>query len=95
MERTLQEKTYTPGFIYARMVRKTISLAKEVDFENLPPEEPDSLVDYVVELFGHQFTRDELYDWLASQDLLPTLSRYINEVVGAMGEVTGGKSKNG
>jgi len=95
MELTLQDKTYTAGFISARMVRKTIAVAKEINFEDLSPEELDSLVDYVVELFGHQFTRDELYDGLASKDLLPTLTRCINEVVGAVGEATGGESKNG
>ena len=90
-----KEKTFTAGFISARMVRKTIAVAQEINFENLSPGELDSLVDYVVELFGHQFTRDELYDGLASRELLPTLTRCINEVVGAVGEATGGEPKNG
>jgi hypothetical protein len=51
-------------------------------------------MDYIVELFGNQFTRDELYDGLASKNLIPTITECINEVVGAVGEVTAGEGKN-
>ncbi len=90
-----KDKTYTAGFISARMVRRTIEVSKEVTFDNITPEELDKLMDYIVELFGNQFTRDELYDGLASKDLIPTITRCINEVVGAVGEATTGEGKNG
>ncbi len=87
-------KTYTAGFISARMVRRTIALSQEINFENISPEELDKLMDYIVELFGSQFDRDELYDGLASIDLIPTITGCINEVVGAVGEATVGEGKN-
>jgi hypothetical protein len=87
-------KTYTASFISARMVRRTIALSQEINFENISPEELDKLMDYIVELFEGQFDRDELYDGLASTDLIPTISRCISEVVGALGEVTAGEGKN-
>lgn len=100
MDLTLQvngkPKTYTTGFVSARMVRQTLAMAREINFEDLSPEELDQLADYVVELFGRQFTRDELYDGLASQELLPTIERCIQGVVGTLGKVKGDdEGKNG
>ncbi len=88
-----KDKTYTAGFISARMVRTTIAVSQEINFDNIVPDEQDKLMDYIVDLFGSQFTRDEIYDGLASRDLIPTITRCINEVVGAMGEATAGKNE--
>ena len=88
-----KDKTYTAGFISARMVRTTIAVSQDINFDSITPEELDKLMDYIVDLFGSQFTRDELYDGLASKDLIPTITRCINEVVGAMGEATAGKNE--
>lgn len=88
-----KEKSFTTGFISARMLRRTIEVSREVDFENITPEELDKLINYVAELFGGQFSRDEVYDGLASKDLIPTITRCINEVVGAVGEATAGKNE--
>lgn len=85
-----KEKTYTAGFISARMVRKTIAISQEISFDNISPGELDKLMDYIAELFGGQFTRDELYDGLSSKDLIPTITRCINEVVGTVA----GEGKN-
>lgn len=97
MEITLKiegkDRTFTTDFISARMVRRTIEIARELNFENITPEELDSLMDYIVVLFGGQFTRDELYDGLPSQDLLPTIIGCINEVVGQVAEATRGEGK--
>jgi hypothetical protein len=89
-----KEKTYTTGFISARMVRRTIEVSQGVDFDNISPEELDKLIDYIVELFNNQFTRDDVYDGLQSKDLIPTIIKCINEVVGEMTEVTAGEGKN-
>ena len=89
-----KDKTFTAGFISARMVRRTIAISRDINFDNISPEELDKLMDYIVELFGNQFTRDELYDGLASKDLIPIITRCINEVVGAVGKATTGEAKN-
>ncbi|NLU11037.1 MAG: hypothetical protein GXW90_08935 [Tepidanaerobacter acetatoxydans] len=90
-----KDKTYTAGFISARMVRRTIAVSQEINFDNILPEELDKLMDYIVELFGNQFSRDELYDGLASKDLIPTITKCINEVVGEVSSATAGEGKNG
>lgn len=89
-----KEKIFKVDFISARMVRRTIEVSDGINFESLKPEELDKLIDYVVELFGSQFTRDEVYDGLSSKDLLSTITNCINEVVGGMTESTGGEGKN-
>lgn len=94
LKKDKKEKTYTTGFISARMVRRTIEVSQGVDFDNITPEELDKLIDYIVELFNNQFTRDDVYDGLSSKDLIPTITKCINEVVGEMTEVTAGEGKN-
>ncbi|PRR78440.1 MULTISPECIES: phage tail assembly chaperone G [Clostridium] len=94
LKKDKKDKTYTTGFISARMVRRTIEVSQGVDFDNISPEELDKLIDYIVELFGNQFTRDDVYDGLQSKDLIPTITKCINEVVGEMSEVTAGDGKN-
>lgn len=98
MEITLRkdqkERTYTTGFISARMVRRTIEISKSIQFENITPEEIDLLMDYIVDLYGRQFTRDDLYDGLASHELIPTFTESIQEVVGNLSASTGGTEKN-
>lgn len=94
LKKDKKDKTYTTGFISARMVRRTIEVSQGVDFDNISPEELDKLIDYIVELFGNQFTRDDVYDGLQSKDLIPTITKCINEVVGEMTEVTEGEGKN-
>jgi hypothetical protein len=89
-----KDKTFTTNFISARMLRRTIEVAQGVNFDNISPEELDKLIDYIVELFDNQFTRDDVYDGLASKDLIPTITKCINEVVGQMAEVTSGEGKN-
>lgn len=94
LKKDKKDKTYTTDFISARMVRRTIEVSQGVDFDNISPEELDKLIDYIVELFNNQFTRDDVYDGLQSKDLIPTITKCINEVVGEMTEVTAGEGKN-
>ena len=89
-----KNKTFKADFISARMVRRTIEVSDGINFESLKAEELDKLVDYIVELFGNQFTRDDIYDGLSSKDLLSTITNCINEVVGGMTASTGGDEKN-
>ena len=89
-----KNKTFIADFISARMVRRTIEVSNGINFESLKPEELDKLVDYIVELFGNQFTRDDVYDGLSSKELLSTITNCINEVVGGMTDSTTGDEKN-
>jgi hypothetical protein len=85
MELVLGEKTYIAPTPKARMVRKAIEMANKTNFSNLSVEEFDNLVSYVVDLYGKQFTIDELYDGLDADNLMPTIMECLNIVVGKVG----------
>lgn len=83
-----KEKTFTAPFISARMFRRTIEITKQFNLENPDVDTVDAMVDYIVELFGKQFTRDELYDGLPARELVTTITRCVQEVSGQMTEAT-------
>lgn len=89
-----KEKTFLADFISARMMRRTIEISKGINFEDISVDELDTMVEYLVQLFGKQFTIDDVYDGLPSKELIPKLIQCINEVVGEMGTATEGEEKN-
>lgn len=89
-----KEKTFVSDFISARMLRRTLEISKKINFNDMTAEELDTMVDFIVELFKDKFTRDDAYDGLSSNELIPTITRCITEVVGQVGEVTGVDEKN-
>lgn len=86
MEIVLNEKTYVMPSVKTRMLRRAIEINEKIDFNNLKTKDLDNLVDFIVELYGNKFTRDEFYDGLDSVDLIETLNNSINGIVGTMGE---------
>ncbi|MCD8502947.1 MAG: hypothetical protein LRY71_16440 [Bacillaceae bacterium] len=90
-----EDKTFIADFISARMMRRTIEISKSMNFEEMSVDDLDIMVEYLVQLFGKQFTIDDVYDGLPSKELVSTLIKCINEVVGDMGAVTQGDEKNG
>ncbi|MBN6186402.1 hypothetical protein JQN58_05300 [Aneurinibacillus sp. BA2021] len=83
-----EEKKFGTGFISARMFRRAISMQKKMT-NGLSEEDLDEVVDYVVDMFGSKFTRDQLYDGLESDQLIPTIIRCINQVVGKVNQTVG------
>lgn len=75
-----KERSFSPSFISARMLRRTLEVQKKVE-NGFKLDELDLVVDYMVELFGHQFTRDEYYDGLAVERFLPQAIECIEEVM--------------
>jgi hypothetical protein len=82
------DKTFTQDFVSGRMFRKTLEkqklLQKDIDETTL-----DSMVDYVVELYGGQFTRDQFYDGIRAQEMMPTITGAIDGVVNGASEAIG------
>lgn len=89
-----KEKTFVSDFISARMLRRTLEVSKKVNFNDMSAEELDVMVDFVVEVFRGKFTRDDVYDGISSKELIPTITRCINEIVGEVAVVTGVDEKN-
>ena len=85
-----KDRVFIADFISARMMRRTIEISKSLNFEEMGVDDLDVMVEYLVQLFGKQFTIDDVYDGLLSKDLVPTLIQCINEVVGDMASITSG-----
>lgn len=84
-EETFEEKIYVAPAPRARMVRNAIEIVEKTNFNNLTTEEFDNLVRYIVDLFGKQFTLDDIYDGLSAEELMPTIMKCLNTVTGNVG----------
>ncbi|WP_373181210.1 phage tail assembly chaperone G [Clostridium butyricum] len=85
MELILNDKTYVMPKVKTRMLRRAIEISESINFNNLKIKDLDGLVDFVVELYGNKFTRDDFYDGLDADKLIETLNNSINGIVGNLG----------
>ena len=73
---------HTRDKVKGRAVRKafqTMKKIEEADYEG----QLDTLIDYVVDVFDDKgVTEDTILDGLESEELMPTLSKVITDVVG-------------
>jgi hypothetical protein len=91
-----KEKTYTNGFVKARIFRNALKLNKEL--KNMPDisvELFDTLVEFVVSAFDNQFTIDEVWDGVEAQKLQNEVMRIFNEVLGFGGVAVQDQSNEG
>jgi len=86
MELKLGDKTYVADAAKARFFRKALEINEQTDFNQLKTKDLDKLIDFVVDVYGKQFTRDELYDGLDADKLIPTLSESISGIVNGVAE---------
>lgn len=86
MDVVLNDKTYVMPKVKTRMLRKAVEVNEKIDFNNLKTQDLDELIDFVVSLYGNQFTRDEFYDELDADQLIETLNNSINGIVGTMSD---------
>lgn len=84
-----ENKTFNlPEFISARLIRQAPELA---DIPNNPgPEDMDKMVQYVVKVYGEQFTLDQYWDGVDARKFLSTTSEVINAIINATVEAAGG-----
>lgn len=66
-------KTYTQLFVSARYMRKALELRKDMNLNNLSVEDIDTSINFVVDLFGKQFTADDIYDGVSYDKLISTV----------------------
>lgn len=79
-EDIVEQKTFVTNKVKARLVRSATEITQEVDFNNLTPQSLDKLIDFVCEVYKLKFTRDELYDGLDADKLIPTLLNTIQGI---------------
>ncbi|MBW3490782.1 phage tail assembly chaperone G [Bacillus sp. FDAARGOS_1420] len=77
-----------PKFIPARLIRQAPELA---DIPNNPgPEDMDKMVQYVVKVYGEQFTLDQYWDGIDVRKFLSTTTEVINAIIHETVEAAGG-----
>jgi hypothetical protein len=86
MQIILDEKIYVASAPKGRMVRRAFEIIENINLTCMKTADLDNLVGFIVELFGQQFTIDDVYDGLPAADLMPTLMGCVNLVVGKVGE---------
>lgn len=85
-----QDKAFVAPFISGRMFRRTLEIRKKTDFGAVDETTLDKLVDYVVETYGNQFTRDQYYDGIPAQKVLTTILDCMSEVMDETTDAAGG-----
>lgn len=86
-----EEKTYTMPPPKAILIRKAAELSERLNPNRLTVEDYDKMADFVVEMFGHKFTADELSNGIAAEKFVPTALECINgllaDLSARMGEI--------
>jgi len=85
-------KTFTCTKVKGILLRKTAAMSKVFDSmaKSVTDEKIDELVDYIVDVFGSQFTRDEYYNGTDIEDVVPNIQNVAFEIM----ERAGSKIKN-
>lgn len=79
-----EDKTYSAEKVKSRIYRQALEITENTDFNHITTKDLDALVDIIVDFFGKQFTRDELYDGLDSDLLISTMTTGIRSITGGV-----------
>jgi hypothetical protein len=83
----MQEKSFATPFISSRKLKNSFAVQKKMNNPNLDEETLlDEMADYIVDLYGKQFTRDELLDGISPKEILLTTNKCIQEIIGGLNE---------
>lgn len=82
MQIKLNNKQFTMPTVKAKILRQALTFNEKMDFNNLKAKDLDELINFVCELYGNQFTMDDVYENLDAKELLPTLMNSIECITG-------------
>ncbi|AGK96804.1 phage tail assembly chaperone G [Clostridium pasteurianum] len=77
-----KKKTFTAPFIGGRRLRDAMAMSEEMEGKQIGVESLDKIVDFMVDIFGKQFTIDDLYDGIESKELIPFYQKCIQKITG-------------
>jgi len=80
-EDIIELKTFTTGKIKSRLVVKAFEVRDEITSSEFKTSTLHQLADFTCEVYGNKFTRDQLYDGLDSDQLIPTLKNTMEGVI--------------
>ncbi|GMA64759.1 hypothetical protein NZD89_05210 [Alicyclobacillus fastidiosus] len=79
------KRTFRVPYIKGMMLRRALELQKTMDAkaeEDIEVDDLDKMVDFIVDVFEGQFTRDDVYNGLSNKELFPEVARCLQEVMG-------------
>lgn len=78
----LEKKEFVMGFVPMMVTRKAFEIKEKIgNFENPSIEELDLIVDFIVEAFGNQFTRGDVYRGMDMKGFIPKINSIIDDIV--------------
>lgn len=77
-------KGFTAPFIPARMLKRTIVIGTSIAKDSNSEESFDVMAQYIADIYGKQFTLDDVLDGLSSVDLITEFTNCITEVTGGL-----------
>jgi hypothetical protein len=76
-----EERIFSTSFIPGRVFRRAVEIQDTIDFNELTVDTLDTLVDFLVEAYGNQFTRDDVYDGIAANELFTVIGNTVKQVI--------------
>lgn len=70
-------KSFSRSFIPWKILKKAVKLSQNVDLDNLKAEDMDQIAGLVVEVFGDQFTLEELDDGADVSEMLVVIQNIV------------------
>jgi|SRR5665648_31747 len=80
-EEITEMRTFVTGKIKSRLVVVAFEVRDEITATEFTTESLHKLADFTCKAYGDKFTRDQLYDGLESDQLLPTLRETMEGVI--------------
>jgi hypothetical protein len=79
-EDIIEVRTFITNKIKTRIAKRAMEIGQEINKEDFTPERMNKIADFMCEVYGNKFTRDQLYDGLELNQLVPALKEIISGV---------------
>jgi hypothetical protein len=83
-----KDKTFTAPFISGRTLKETLEFQENLEKSAMASTILDDMVNFLVKLFGSQFTSDQYYDGIDYSKFYSTIGDCINEILGRTNKAT-------
>jgi len=80
-EDIIEVRTFVTNKIKTRLASRAMEIEKEIIKNDGTPEGMNKIADFMCEAYGNRFTRDELFDGLELNQLVPALKEILGGVI--------------
>lgn len=90
-----EAKTFNQSFISGRAFRQSLAIQNILESGEILPETLDRVADYVVSVYGKQFTQDEFYDGIDCSQVVSSAIDCVMEITRRISASAEGGNPNG